>query len=120
MSLKGIVGIALIAFLYNAAAYASNEVPLKKGMSFVSARRLLLKQQWRPQKTMRTTEHFAVDKALLKQHIVEVEVCTVDSFCIFRYVKNGKCLKLVAHGEDLNGLTVSTWDNSCPEQAMTK
>ena len=116
MILRRIVRIILVVILCNEAAYASDEVPLKKGMTFISARRLLLRQQWRPKKTTRTTEHFAVDKALLKQHIIEVEVCTVDSFCIFRYMRDGECLKLVAHGEDLDGLAVSSWDSSCPEE----
>ena len=114
MILKRIVGV-VFSIILAGGVYAADVVPLQKGMSFTSARRLLLKQQWRPQKTTRTTAHFAVDKALLRQHIIEVEVCTVDSFCIFRYTRNGQCLKLVARGEDLNGLTVATWDNSCPD-----
>ena len=101
-------------FLVPAISNAS-DIPLKKEMPFIEARKALLLHHWKPQKTKRQTEHFAVDKMLLKKNIVEVDICTVDSFCIFNYKKNNECLKVVAHGENLNDLIITNWDFSCPD-----
>lgn len=105
----------LIGFFCIKATGAPLETKIEKGMPFSQARKLLLKQNWKPTRTIRNTEHFAVDKALLEKNIVEVDFCTVDSFCVFRYTRHGQCLKIVAHGEELNTLTVSGWDSSCAD-----
>ncbi|MDQ2820843.1 MAG: hypothetical protein M3Y65_10680 [Pseudomonadota bacterium] len=86
---------------------------LEKGIPFTEVRTHLLSQRWKPVKSLRT-EHLAVDRALLERHIIEVESCTVDSFCIFRYTKGTKCLKVVAHGESLQELLIVGWDLACP------
>ena len=88
-------------------------VILENGIPFMHARKQLLDQRWKPVKSSQT-EHLAVDRALLEQHIVEVESCTVDSFCIFRYTKGTKCLKVVAQGETLPDLLIVGWDVACP------
>lgn len=93
--------------------FANAAVSLEKGMPFTHARKQLLYQRWKPVKSPRT-EHLAVDRALLKQRIVEVESCSVDSFCIFRYAKGTQCLKVVAQGETLRDLVIVGWDMACP------
>ncbi|WP_332878056.1 hypothetical protein [Massilia sp. S19_KUP03_FR1] len=90
-------------------------VVLEKGMPFTQVRKQLLDQRWKPVRSQQT-EHLAVDRALLERHIVEVESCTVDSFCIFRYTKGTKCLKVVAQGETLPGLLIVGWDMACPSK----
>lgn len=93
----------------------ASDIIIKKGISFVSARKILLLDHWEPQQSKRQTERFPIDKMLYRQKIIEVDICSVDSFCIFRYKKNGDCLKLVAHGEKLEDLKVTGWDFSCPD-----
>lgn len=93
--------------------FANEDAVLEKGMPFTEVRTHLLNQRWKPVKSLRT-EHLAVDRALLERHIIEVESCTVDSFCIFRYTKGTKCLKVVAQGESLQDLLIVSWDLACP------
>lgn len=108
--------LAIMTLLLAPTICNASDIPLKKDMPFTEARKALLKHHWKPQKTKRQTEHFAVDKILLKKKIIEVDICTVDSFCIFNYKKNNECLKVVAHGENLNDLTITNWDSSCPDE----
>lgn len=93
--------------------FANPDAGLKKGMPFTQVRAHLLSQRWKPVESLRT-EHLAVDRALVEQRIVEVESCTVDSFCIFRYTKGTKCLKVIAQGESLHDLFIVSWDLACP------
>ena len=103
-----------LSCLWPGLAEVADTVSIKPGMPFVEARKHLIDHRWKPRKTPNTTERFAVAKMLLRQGVSEVESCSVDSFCIFRYVKGRQCLKLVAHGETLQDLTVVQWDHVCP------
>lgn len=99
---------------FSANVFAGEPSPIAQGMTFSDARKILIQQRWKPVKAKRVTEPFAVEKALLHRGVIEVESCSVDSFCIFRYSKGKQCMKLVARGESLADLTVLLWDYRCP------
>ena len=105
--------VAVLLWALCSLGFANPDTVLEKGRPFTEVRAHLLSQRWKPVKSLRT-EHLAVDRALLEQRIVEVESCTVDSFCIFRYAKGTKCLKVVAQGESLHDLLTVIWDLACP------
>jgi len=87
---------------------------LKKGMSFLAARKLLVHKGWRPIKS--NADYGGTEKILIDAHIEEAESCAMDkAVCRFNYKKGDKCLRLFTQGEEIKDMRVYEWTNDCPE-----
>lgn len=83
---------------------------IEKGMPFLDARKLLLKDHWIPA----DHEEIGVENDLGRMNINEVESCAMgQAFCIFNYKKNNKCLKLISKGEEVKDMKVYSWSGEC-------
>jgi hypothetical protein len=90
---------------------------LKKGQGFLKARKALQEHGWKPVDVHASDgyEFIGVERILRDSKIYEVDSCAIDkALCIFSYKKNGKCLRLLTHGEELTDMKVDSWSNDCP------
>jgi hypothetical protein len=106
--------VYLLLLLVIAFPTAVHAKELKKGMSFLAARKLLIHKGWRPIKS--NADYGGTEKILINGHIKEVESCAMDrAVCIFNYRKVDKCLRLFTQGEEIKDMRVYEWTNDCPE-----
>ncbi len=90
------------------------DVPIKEGMPFVSARKALINNGWKPNPTY--SGEFGVESVLVKKGYTEIESCTEGvRYCSFNYVKDGVCLGVGVAGEEVGGMKVYSWAFKCPE-----
>ncbi len=101
----------LLMFIFPSSICAKD---LRKGMPFLTARKSLIRNGWRPVKTKPV--YGAVEKILIDAHITEVESCAMDkAVCILNYRKGNKCLRLFIKGEEIKDMYVYEWSNDCAE-----
>ena len=109
--------LLLLGVLISPVSHSASEVHyLKKGMGFVKAHQLILKDGWvaNPDKGARDDELIGLQKRLVDKGFKEVEYCFVDSSaCTFKYRNNESCLQIVAKGERISELTLSYWTHDC-------
>lgn len=110
--------IFVICMMLPAVAMANekhiNELRIKVGQSFVSARQHIIADGWHPQK-VEQTERIGVERLLDQKGIYETENCSVDGegYCIFNYQRNNQCLKLYTAGEQLVSMHITGWHLGC-------
>lgn len=93
----------------------ATDVPIKKGMPFLSARKVLIKHGWKPNLT-NVMEPGGVMKTLRDMGISEVERCTEGvQYCEFNYRKNKTFLVVSTTGEEVKNMIVDDWGFKCPE-----
>jgi len=115
------IAVLLLLLLVFFPPVAVHSRELKKGMSFLSARKLLIHNGWRPINA-HEGEKFrymgGIDGTLIDAHILEVESCAMDkALCIFNYKKGAKCLRLFTQGEEIKNMRVTHWKYVCLELA---
>lgn len=90
---------------------------LKQDLPFTNARKLLIKDGWKPI-PMHINEHYeydGVEKELVRLKFMEVDSCSNDSArCILYYRKKDACLRMDTIGEHVRGMKVVRWTNECP------
>lgn len=99
------------------AAWAEPAAFLKPGMPFQQARRLLLKEGWRPHRLAAQAGQVFIgtETQLAKAGIRELESCAVDRpLCLMHYRRGQQCLSLVTRGEVWPALAVDSWQFQCP------
>jgi hypothetical protein len=110
----------LMAALPLLALAADARVRIHEGQAFVAARRVLLKDRWRPI-PMHTEGGYAyegVEKHLIKRGFNEVDSCSMDSSrCILFYRKGARCLRVDTIGEQVAIMKVVQWSHECPDAA---
>lgn len=110
----------LMAALPLLALAADACVRIHEGQAFVAARRVLLKDRWRPI-PMHTEGGYAyegVEKHLIKRGFNEVDSCSMDSSrCILFYRKGVRCLRVDTIGEQVAIMKVVQWSHECPDAA---
>lgn len=93
----------------------ATDVPIKKGMPFLSARKALIKHGWKPNLTDEM-EPGGLMKILRNIGISEVERCTEGVlYCEFNYKKNKVCLVVSTTGEEVKDMIIDGWGFKCPE-----
>ncbi|MYM75449.1 hypothetical protein GTP56_25085 [Duganella sp. FT134W] len=92
-------------------------VPLQKEMSFTAARKLLLKEKWRPVNVHAHDDYvlMGVEHELAKMNMKEFDSCSIDfSNCIMRYKRGNECLSVFTIGEKIKYMKVVDWTDECP------
>ncbi|GJJ05126.1 hypothetical protein RugamoR64_56640 [Duganella rhizosphaerae] len=91
---------------------------LQKDMSFTAARKLLLKEKWKPI-NIHAHDNYAlmgVEHELAKMNIKEFDSCSIDySNCVLRYKRGDACLSVFTIGEKVKYMKVVHWTEECPE-----
>ena len=108
----------LLTVLMGALSMAAQSDGLKEGMSFLQARKSLVREGWQPRKvhTNDGYQFIGTEKTLLQSGIDEVESCAIDHpYCIFNYRKGASCLRVITIGERTKDLKINRWTNDCPE-----
>lgn len=104
--------IAVLPFIAFAAPTA-----LQKDMSFTAARKLLLKEKWKPI-NVHARDNYAlmgVEHELAKMNIKEFDSCSIDySNCVMRYTRGDECLSVFTIGEKMKYMKVVHWTEECP------
>lgn len=98
-------------------------VRIREGQSFVAARKVLLKDRWRPipMHTEGGYQYEGVEKHLIKRGFNEVDSCSIDSSrCIFFYKRAGRCLRVDTIGEQVAIMKVVHWSDECPDAPPRK
>jgi hypothetical protein len=111
-----------LALLLVAISASAKEIVPKPGMDFLQARALLKAGGWRPVDVHLNDgyEFIGVEKKLKARRVDEVESCAIDrGLCIFNYKKKARCIRLIAHGEEVDGMRVDHWSRACPEAATS-
>ena len=94
----------------------ATDVPITKGMSFLSARKELINHGWKLYIT-NETELIGTEILLKRRGVVEVERCTQGvQYCEFNYKKNNRCLVISTTGEEIKDLVINGWGFTCPEK----
>ncbi|MET3105988.1 hypothetical protein AAKU58_000803 [Oxalobacteraceae bacterium GrIS 1.18] len=91
---------------------------LKKDQLFTTARKLLIKDKWVPERmhTEHNYDYIGEEKDLIALKILELSSCSIDSSrCIFYYKKNDQCKRLDTIGEQVQLMKVVQWSDECPE-----
>lgn len=99
-------------------AYAA-PVALQKDMSFLAARKLLLKEKWTPINVHAHDDYalIGVEHELAKKNIKEFDSCSIDySNCLMRYRRGEACLTVYTVGEVVKDMKVVDWSEECHEQ----
>ena len=107
-----------IIVLLSAFSGAAHSAAIKKGMSFLEARKLLIYSKWRPYNVHegQDYEYLGTEKELLKARILEVEKRAMDkAVCVLNYRKRNKCLRLFTQGEEIKDMRVYHWNCSCSD-----
>lgn len=100
-----------------ASAFASaTDLPITKGMPFLSARKALIAHGWKPIATVTDeTTRIGTETILSNLGFIEVERCTQGfPYCEFNYKKNNKCLVISTIGEEIKDLVIRDWGFTCP------
>ncbi|SDS04388.1 hypothetical protein [Pseudomonas prosekii] len=85
------------------------DVPIKEGMAFVKARKLLIKDGWQPNPTY--TGEYGVENIILRAGFIEIESCTMGvQYCGFNYTKDKTCLGVGTVGEEVKDMKIYSWD----------
>jgi hypothetical protein len=90
---------------------------LQKNLSFTAARKLLLKEKWKPINVHAHDDYdlMGVEHELAKMNIREFDFCSIDvSSCIMRYKRGNECLTVFTIGEKIRYMKVVDWNNECP------
>lgn len=98
-------------------------VRIREGQSFVAARKVLLKDRWRPipMHTDGGYQYEGVEKHLIKRGFNEVDSCSIDSSrCILFYKRAGRCLRVDTIGEQVAFMKVVQWSDECPDAPPRK
>jgi hypothetical protein len=103
----------------------ASDVPvrIREGQSFVAARKVLLKDRWRPipMHTEGGYQYEGVEKQLIKRGFNEVDSCSIDSSrCIMFYKRAGRCLRVDTIGEQVAIMKVVQWSGECPDEPPRK
>ena len=100
---------------------------LTPGMPFLSARRAILKNGWRPldlKKTWSADEEpdcGLLECELHRRGVIELEGCPTDRpVCVFYYRKGRSWLQVMTLGEELDRIKVYYWANQAPESATAQ
>lgn len=99
-------------------AYAE-PVALQKDMSFVAARKLLLKERWKPVNVHALDDYalMGVEHELARRNFKEFDSCSIDySNCVMRYKRGDECLTVFTIGEKIKYMKVIQWSDECPPQ----
>ena len=115
--IKIVVYLLLLVVIFIPVAVHAKD--LKKGMSFLAARKLLIHKGWNPINVHdgMNFPYIGIDKTLIIAHIEEVEACAMDrAVCIFNYKKGEKCFRLFTQGEEIKDMRVTYWTNDCPDE----
>jgi hypothetical protein len=97
-------------------AYAAPPA-LEKDMSFTTARKLLLKEKWKPVNVHARGDYalMGIEHELAKMNVREFDSCSSDnSSCIMRYERGNECLTVFTIGEKIEYMKVVGWNNECP------
>ncbi len=97
-------------------AYAAPAV-LQKDMAFSAARKLLLKEKWRPINVHAHDDYvpIGVEHELAQKNIKEFDSCSIDySNCVMRYKRGEACLTVYNIGEKITDMKVVDWSDACP------
>ncbi|WP_374317000.1 hypothetical protein [Aquabacterium sp.] len=98
-------------------------VRIHEGQFFVAARKVLLKDRWRPipMHTDGGYQYEGVEKHLIKRGFNEVDSCSIDSSrCIMFYKMGARCLRLDTIGEQVATMKVVQWSDECPDAPPPK
>jgi hypothetical protein len=105
---------ACILLCFSSALACATDIPIKKGMPFLSARKALIKHGWQPS-APKAMQPVGTAVELERIGIVEIERCTQGvQYCEFHYQKNSECLGISTTGEEVEDLVVDAWDFKCP------
>ena len=89
---------------------------LQKDMSFTAARKLLLKEKWKPVNVHAHDDYalMGVEHELAKMNFKEFDSCSIDySNCIMRYKRGDECLSVFTIGEKVKYMKVVHWTDEC-------
>lgn len=112
--------IALILLCGVSVFANATDVPITKGMPFLSARKALIKHGWKPNLTD-YIDPSGTMRLLRDIGVKEVERCTEGfPYCEFNYKKNNVCLGITTTGEEVKDLIIEAWDFKCPEPYLGK
>lgn len=92
---------------------------LQKGMSYVSARKILLKDDWKMLNVHAQDAHvpMGVEHELIRKNYREFDSCSIDnSSCVMRYKRGNECLSVFTIGEKIKYMKVVDWSDECAEQ----
>ena len=90
---------------------------LQKDMPFTAARKLLLKEKWKPINVHAQDGYtfMGVERELARMNIKELDSCSVDySNCVLRYKRGDDCLSVFTIGEKVKYMKVVDWTAECP------
>lgn len=90
---------------------------LQKDMPFTAARKLLLKEKWKPINVHARDGYtfMGVERELAKMNIKEFDSCSIDySNCVLRYKRGDECLSVYTVGEKVKYMKVVHWTAECP------
>ncbi|WP_295748375.1 hypothetical protein [Undibacterium sp.] len=110
--------LVLLLLIFIPLISQSKTMEIENGMSLEKARKLLIKDKWRPVNVhvRDQYEYFGVEKELVERKIYEVEGCAMDKpLCIFHYKKADKCLRVITYGEQIKDMKIDHWTNACPD-----
>ncbi len=97
---------------------SEQNLSLKVGQSFLSARAELLRYGWRPMQmhSDKDYEYSGTEKVLADRKFFEVAYCSTDagSLCVLYYRNGTKCIRLGTVGEQLKYMVVTRWTEECP------
>lgn len=105
----------LICLLFSVSFFANaTDVPIREGMSFLKARKALIKDGWKPNPTY--SGEPGVEKIYIRKGFIEFESCTVGiQYCDLNYKKNEICLGVATIGEEVKDMKIYSWNFECPE-----
>jgi len=96
----------------------AQNLSLKVGEPFLTARAKILRSGWRPMRMHSNDdyEYSGTDRILAERRFLEVDYCSTDagSLCVLYYSKGTKCLRLGTVGEQLKYMEVTRWSEECP------
>jgi hypothetical protein len=115
--------IRLLMFITALPLVAHAAAPqLAKDMPFMSARKLLLKERWRPVNIHANDDYalMGVEHELAKKRVKEFDACSIDySNCVMRYKRGNECLTVYTSGEKIKDMKVVHWSDECARQAQS-
>lgn len=109
--------ITLLAVFPMIADATSTPAPLHKNMSFFTARKILLKEGWKPINVHADDNYtpMGIEHELAKMNFKEFDSCSIDySNCIMRYKRGSRCLTVFTIGEEIKFMKVVDWNSDCP------
>lgn len=106
----------IIWVTFSSSVSAKENLPIYKGQLFSDARVALMKAGWKPWKTIKPEFTGVIQEPYIEKGYVEIENCAASRpYCLFRYKKHTKCLRLVASGYEgtVEETTVENWYFDC-------